>query len=63
VLDAAAQASQNGKLDRAGVVAALTKTDVKVLGVAIKFDPTGEVVGASFVISQVKSNKFMQVFP
>jgi branched-chain amino acid transport system substrate-binding protein len=63
LLDAAASASQAGALNRAGVVAALTKTDVKVLGVAIKFDPTGEVAGASFVISQVKSGKFVQVFP
>ena len=63
LLDAAAQAGRNGKLDRAGVVTALTKINVTVLGVPIRFDPTGEVAGASFVISQVKSGKFVQVFP
>ena len=63
LLDAAAQASKNGKLDRAGVVAALAKTDVKVVGYPVKFDATGEVAGASFVIDQVKSGKFSQVFP
>jgi branched-chain amino acid transport system substrate-binding protein len=63
LLDAAANASKNGKLDRAGVVTALTQTNVTVLGVPIKFDPTGEVARASFVIWQVKSGKFVQVFP
>jgi branched-chain amino acid transport system substrate-binding protein len=63
LLDAAVQASQAGKLDRAGVVAALAKTDTKVLGYPVKFDATGEVAGASFVIDQVKSGKFNQVFP
>ena len=63
VLDAAFNASKSGKLDRAGVVAALGKTDEKVLGYPVKFDTTGEVAGAAFVISQVKSGKFAQVFP
>jgi hypothetical protein len=59
----AAAASKNGKLDRAGVVAALTKTDEKVLGVPMKFDATGEIAGASFVIDKVTGGKFVQVFP
>jgi len=63
LLDAAVSASKAGKLDRAGVTAALAKTDEKVLGVPVKFDATGEVAGASFVISQVKGGKFVQVFP
>ena len=63
LLDAAANASQAGTLDRPSVVAQLDKISVTVLGVPIKFDPTGEVSGASFVISQVKSGKFVQVFP
>jgi len=62
-LDAAVNASKAGSLTRAGLVTALTKIDDKVLGVEIKFDPTGEVAGASFVISQVKNGKFSQVFP
>jgi branched-chain amino acid transport system substrate-binding protein len=63
LLDAAVSASKAGKLDRAGVTAALAKTDEKVLGVPVKFDATGEVAGASFVVSQVKGGKFVQVFP
>ena len=63
VLDAAVAASKAGKLDRGGVTAALAKTDQTVLGVPIKFDATGEVSGASFVVSQVKGGKFVQVFP
>jgi branched-chain amino acid transport system substrate-binding protein len=63
LLDAAAAASKNGKLDRPGLVAALTQVDEKVVGVPIKFSATGDVAGASFVISQVKSGKFSQVFP
>ena len=45
------------------MTAALAKTDQTVLGVPIKFDATGEVSGASFVVSQVKGGKFVQVFP
>jgi branched-chain amino acid transport system substrate-binding protein len=63
LLDAAASASQGGTLSRASLLAAVAKTDEKVLGYPVKFDATGEVAGASFVISQVKSGKFSQVFP
>ena len=63
LLDAAVNASKAGSLTRAGLVTALTKIDEKVLGVEIKFDSTGEVAGASFVISQVKNGKFSQVYP
>ncbi len=63
MLDAAANASKAGHLDRAGVLDAVSKTDIKVFGLPIKFESTGEVVGASFVISQVKGDKFVQVFP
>ncbi|MBI3361687.1 MAG: branched-chain amino acid ABC transporter substrate-binding protein [Chloroflexi bacterium] len=62
-LEAAANASKAGSLDRAGVLDALKKTDTKVFGLPIAFDDTGEVKGASFVISQVKGGKFVQVFP
>jgi branched-chain amino acid transport system substrate-binding protein len=63
LLDAAASASKAGALNRAGVVAAIAKTDTTVVGYPVKFDATGEVAGASFVIDQVKSGKFSQVFP
>jgi branched-chain amino acid transport system substrate-binding protein len=63
LLDAAATASKGGTLSRASLLAAVAKTDEKVLGYPVKFDATGEVAGASFVISQVKSAKFSQVFP
>lgn len=63
LMDAAAAASKGGTLSRASLLAALTKIDEKVLGYPVKFDATGEVAGASFVISQVKSSKFSQVFP
>src|SRR5262249_27755034 len=53
LLDAAVAASKNGKLDRAGVVAALSKLDEKILAYPVKFDATGEIAGASFVIAQV----------
>lgn len=59
VLDAAASASQAGKLDRAGVVAALAKTDSKVLGIAYKFDANGEPVGLNDAIFKVKGGKFV----
>jgi branched-chain amino acid transport system substrate-binding protein len=63
VLEAAAAAGDAGHLDRAGVTDALSKTDTKVFGLPIKFTPTGEVDGASFVISQVTDSKFKQIFP
>ncbi len=63
VLDAAVAASMAGHLDRAGVVAALHGTSLSIFGLPVKFDATGEVAGASFVISQVTSGKFKQVFP
>ncbi len=63
VLEASANASKAGHLDRAGVLDAVAKTDTTVFGLPIKFESAGEVVGASFVISQVKGGKFVQVFP
>ena len=63
LLDAAVDASKGGTLSRASLLASLAKTDVKVVGYPVKFDATGEVAGASFVIDQVKSGKFSQVFP
>jgi branched-chain amino acid transport system substrate-binding protein len=61
LLEAAASASQAGKLDRAGVVAALAKTDTKVLGISYKFDATGEPAGLADGIFQVKNGKFVGV--
>ena len=65
VLEAAVRASEAGHLDRAGVLAEVAKTDIakSILGVPIKFDEHGEVLGAQFFISQVKGGKFVQVFP
>ncbi len=65
VLEAAMRASAAGHLDRAGVLAEVGKTDMAstILGVPVKFDATGEVLGAQFFISQVKGGKFVQVFP
>jgi branched-chain amino acid transport system substrate-binding protein len=65
ILEAAMRASAAGHLDRAGVLAEVAKTDMAstILGIPIKFDATGEVLGAQFFISQVKGGKFVQVFP
>jgi branched-chain amino acid transport system substrate-binding protein len=63
VLEAAVRAHKAGNLSRAGVLAEVAKTDVKILGVPFKFDQNGEVIGATFYISQVKDSKFVQVFP
>ncbi len=63
VLQAVAAAGDAGSLDRAGVTAALAKTDTKVFGLPIKFTDVVEVDGASFVISQVTDSKFKQVYP
>jgi len=65
VLEAAVRASEAGHLDRETVLAEVAKTDMAstVLGVPVKFDANGEVLGAQFFISQVKDGKFVQVFP
>jgi branched-chain amino acid transport system substrate-binding protein len=65
VIEAAVRASEAGHLDRETVLAEVAKTDMQdtLLGVPIKFDDTGEVLGAQFFISQVKDGKFVQVFP
>ena len=65
VLEAAVRASEAGSLTREGVLAEIAKTNMAstILGVPIKFDANGEVVGAQFFISQVKDGKFVQVFP
>ena len=65
ILEAAVRASGAGQLDREMVLAEVAKTNIAstILGVPIKFDPTGEVIGAQFFISQVKAGKFVQVFP
>lgn len=65
VLEAAVRASEAGNLTREGVLAEVAKTDMAstILGVPIKFDENGEVIGAQFFISQVKDGKFVQVYP
>jgi branched-chain amino acid transport system substrate-binding protein len=65
VLEAAVHAHQAGDLTRAGVLAEVAKTDMAstILGIPVKFDATGEVLGAAFFISQVKDGKFAQVYP
>ncbi len=65
VLEAAVRASEAGNLTREGVLAEVAKTDMAstILGVPIKFDANGEVIGAQFFISQVKDGKFSQVYP
>jgi branched-chain amino acid transport system substrate-binding protein len=59
LLNAAVTASQAGKLDRAGVVAALANTDTKIFGIEFKFDATGEPSGLSDGVFQVKGGKFV----
>jgi branched-chain amino acid transport system substrate-binding protein len=65
VLEAAVRASEAGSLTREGVLAEVAATDLAatVLGIPVKFDDTGEVVGASFFISKVEGDAFVQVFP
>ncbi|MBF8282497.1 MAG: Peripla BP 6 protein [Anaerolineales bacterium] len=65
VLEAAVRASEAGHLDRATVLAEVAKTDMAstILGIPVKFDATGEVLGAAFFISQVTDGKFVQVYP
>ena len=65
VLEAAMRASAGGNFTRAGILAEVGKTNMasSILGIPIKFDANGEVQGASFFISQVKSGKFVQVYP
>jgi branched-chain amino acid transport system substrate-binding protein len=59
LMQAAMAASQGGKLDRAGVLAAVAKTDTKVFGISFKFDATGEPSGLNDGIFQVKGGKFV----
>ena len=63
ILEAAVRANEAGQLDRAGVLAEVAQTDADLFGLHFKFDETGEVAGAAFVISQVENGKFTQVFP
>ncbi len=65
VLEAAVRASEAGHLDRETVLAEVAKTDMAatILGVPVKFDADGEVLGAQFFISQVTDGKFVQVYP
>jgi len=59
LLDGAVTASKAGKLDRAGVTAAVAKTDTQIFGIAYKFDATGEPSGLKDGIFQVKGGKFV----
>jgi branched-chain amino acid transport system substrate-binding protein len=65
VLEAAVRASEAGNLTREGVQAEVAATDLSstILGIPVQFDDTGEVVGASFFISKVEGDSFVQVFP
>ncbi|HKZ71306.1 MAG TPA: branched-chain amino acid ABC transporter substrate-binding protein [Anaerolineales bacterium] len=65
VLEAAVRASAAGNLTREAVLAEVAKTNIAetILGIPVKFDANGEVVGASFFISKVEGDKFVQVYP
>jgi branched-chain amino acid transport system substrate-binding protein len=63
VLQGVAATRTANNLTRAGVLDAISRTDTKIFGIPIKFDPTGEVVGATYVIDEVTNGKFKQIFP
>jgi branched-chain amino acid transport system substrate-binding protein len=63
LLEAAARAAKAGDVTRASVLAEVGKTNdaSSVLGIPIKFDAKGDIVGASFYLFQVKGNAFVLV--
>lgn len=62
-LEAVQRASKAGAPTRESVLAEIAKTDQKssVLGIPMKFDAKGDIIGASFYIYQVKGDKFVLV--
>jgi ABC-type branched-subunit amino acid transport system substrate-binding protein len=63
LLEAIQRASKAGSVTRASVLAEVAKTDdaTSVLGIPIKFDAKGDIVGAAFYIFQVKGANFVLV--
>lgn len=63
LLEAVGRAAKAGTVTRAAVLAEVAKTDQKnsALGIPIKFDAKGDIVGASFYIFQVKGDRFVLV--
>ncbi|MHB8625123.1 MAG: branched-chain amino acid ABC transporter substrate-binding protein [Aggregatilineales bacterium] len=63
LLEAVQRASKAGTVTRAAVLAEVAKTNdaTSVLGIPIKFDAKGDIVGASFYIYQVQGANFVLV--
>ena len=63
LLEAVQRASKAGTVTRAAVLAEVAKTDdaTSVLGIPIKFDAKGDIVGAAFYIYQVQGANFVLV--
>jgi branched-chain amino acid transport system substrate-binding protein len=61
LLEAIQRAAKAGTVTRASVLAEVAKTDdaSSILGIPIKFDANGDIVGASFFIFQVTGGKFV----
>lgn len=63
LLEAVQRASKAGSVTRAAVLAEVAKTNdsTSVLGIPIKFDAKGDIVGAAFYIYQVQGANFVLV--
>src|SRR5579859_3083683 len=63
LLEAIQRASKAGSVTRASVLAEVGKTNdpTSVLGIPIKFDAKGDIVGASFYIYQVQGANFVLI--